>query len=472
MKSRGLLIAALLLAALSGFLYWSNHHQPTSINEGGAKLNELETTKILAFNSAEITQLSIRHKGEPQLDLSHNSAGAWQITAPKPLAADQDSVSSLLSSLSSVTADRIVEDKPSDLAPFGLASPSVELDATLKDKQTKKLLIGDQSPAGNSYYAMLAGDPRLFTIASYTKTNLDKSSADLRDKRLFTADFDKVSQIELLNQTSPAKPEITFARDKDAWQILKPKPARADSSQVEDLIRSLKDAKLDAASSDEAKHAAAFKFALPIATVKLTGASGTQQLEIRKVADQTKRDAKDKNKNDPGRAPAETADYYARSSVVPGIYKIPATVTTALDKSLEDFRNKKLFDFSYSDPDKIEIHDAAKSYFLTRSTSDWWGPDGKKLDPASVQPLLDSLRNLSATKFPDSGFSPPVLDITVTSNSNRRIEKVLIAKSGNSFIARRESEPALYELSASSITTLQKSAEAVQPAPPPPSGKK
>jgi len=472
MKSRGLLIAAFVLAALSGFLYWSNRHQPSSMDEGGAKLKELETTKILAFNAADITQLSIRRKDEPQLDVSRNSAGTWQITAPKPLAADQDSVASLLSSLSSVTADRLVEDKPSDLSSFGLASPSIELNATLKGKQTKKLLIGDQTPAGSSYYAMLAGDPRLFTIASYTKTNLDKSSADLRDKRLLTADFDKVSQIDLTNQKSSAKPEITFARDKDAWQILKPKPTRADSSQVEDLIRSLKDAKLDAASSDDAKDAAAFKSASPFATVKLTGASGTQQLEIRKVADKTKKDAKSKTKNDPGHAPAETADYYARSSVVPGIYKIPATVATPLDKSLDDFRNKKLFDFGYSDPDKIEIHDAAKSYFLTRSNSDWWGADGKKLDPATVQPLLDSLRDLSATKFPDSGFSAPGLDITVTSNSNKRTEKLLIAKSGDSFIARRESEPALYGLPASSIITLQKSAEGLKPAPPPPPVKK
>lgn len=475
MKSRGLLIAALILAALSGFMYWSNRHQPTSMDEGGAKLKEVETPKILAFNAADITQLSIRHKDEPPLDLSRNSTGAWQITAPKSLAADQDSVSSLLSSLSSVTADRVVDEKPSDLAPFGLATPSVELDAALKDKQTKKLLIGDQTPAGSSYYAMLAGDPRLFTIASYTKTNLDKSSSDLRDKRLLTADFDKVTQIALLNQKSPAKPEITFARDKDAWQILKPKPARADSSNVEDLIRSLKDAKLDAANSDEAKDSAAFKSASPFATVKLAGASGAQQLEIRRAADKTKaakNDAKKSDKSDASRAAAQTGDYYAKSSVVPGVYKIPATVASALDKSLDDFRNKKLFDFGYSDPDKIEIHDAAKAYFLTRSSSDWWGPDGKKLDPATVQPLLDALRDLTASKFPDSGFSTPTISIVVTSGAGKNTEKVLVAKSGDGYIAKRESEPALYELSASSVTTLQKSAESLKPAPPPPPAKK
>jgi len=47
------------------------------------------------------------------------------------------------------------------------------------------------------------------------------------------------------------------------------------------------------------------------------------------------------------------------------------------------------------------------------------------------------------------------------------VEKVLIAKKGNEYIAKREDEPALYELSASAITDLQKAAADVKPAPPP-----
>src|SRR5262249_5510236 len=112
------------------------------------------------------------------------------------------------------------------------------------------------------------------------------------------------------------------------------------------------------------------------------------------------------------------------------------------------------------------------SYFLARSGSDWWGPDGKKLDPATVQPLLDNIRDLSASKFPDSGFSGSTLDITVTSNNKQRTEMVLISKSGDHFVAKRDSEPALYELSASAISDLQKSATALKPLAPPAPAKK
>ena len=460
MKPRPLLIAALVLLILSLFMFWSNRHMPSDLPTG-ASVKELP--HILTLNRADITQLSIHRKDQPPIDLSRDKSGNWQITAPQQLAADQDTVSSLLTTVSSLTSNRVVEDKATDLVSYGLANPSLELDIILKDNKTRKVLIGDQTPAGNSYFAVVDGDPRLFTVEGYNKTSLDKSAADLRDKRLLTADFDKVSQIDLLTQKPGSKLDITFARAKDSWQILKPRPLRADSSHVDELIRSLQEAKLDTSStSDEKKDAATFGSAAPYATVKLTSPSGTQQLEIRNAVSKT--DAKNKDKKDKA-AKTAPAEYYAKSSVVSGAYKIPETLATSLDKSVDDFRDKKLFDFNYPDPDRIEIHDGAHSYFLTRSGSDWWGPDSKKIDPTTVQPLVDTLRDLSATKFPDSGFSAPTLEITVSSNGGKRTEKVLISKNEDRYIAKRDAEPVLYELSASSITDLQKCAAALKPAP-------
>jgi len=54
------------------------------------------------------------------------------------------------------------------LKTYGLDQPAFEVDITAKDK-TQKLLIGDETPAGSAVYAMLAGDPRIFTMASYHK---------------------------------------------------------------------------------------------------------------------------------------------------------------------------------------------------------------------------------------------------------------------------------------------------------------
>ena len=444
MKTRGLLIAAIILAALSGTLFWSNRHKAA---ESTVSASPSATTKILNFKQGDLTAIDIKKKDDPEVALE-KADGTWKITQPKPLNADQESVSSVVSTLSSLNADRVIEEKAADLKPFGLADPAIEVSVTLKDNKTSQLQVGDATPTGNDYYAKLAGDPRVFTIESYNKSSIDKSASDLRDKRLLSLNLDKASQIEL----STSKQDITFARNKDEWQILKPKPWRADGFAVDEVVQALKDAKLETAASaeDHKKAASNFNSGKLVATVKVTAPAGTQVLQVRKNKDA----------------------YYAKSSAVDGIYQVASSLSTSLDKKLDDFRNKKLFDFGYETPDKIEIHDAGKSYYATHGGEDWWGPDGKKLDSSSVDALLEKLRDLAADKFPDSGFASPSIRITVISKNNKQTENVLISKAGNSYIAKREGEPALYGIEPVLVTGVEKAAEDVKPAPPPAPTKK
>jgi len=64
------------------------------------------------------------------------------------------------------------------------------------------------------------------------------------------------------------------------------------------------------------------------------------------------------------------------------------------------------------------------------------------------------------------------MEITVASNENKRVEKVAVAKNGEKYIAKRENEPALYELAASAIPDLEKAEAEVKPAASAPAGKK
>ena len=421
-----------LLAALVGALYWSNRHPQSSDT---VSASATPAPKILSVNESDLTKVDLHKQKGEEVALARSGSGSWEILAPRPMTADQSAVSSMLGTFSSLNSERVVEDKAHDLGPYGLAKPALEVDLTQKSNKTQKLLIGDDTPAGGGAYAMLAGDPRIFTIASYTKTSIDKSANDLRDKRLITLDSDKISRIELVaNQQN-----LEFGRNKQDWQILKPRPLRADGTQVSDLVSKISSARMEmgSANGDDAKKAAsAFAAGKPVATVKLTADSGTQQLQVRKNKD----------------------DYYAKSSIVEGAYKVTSDVGQALDKKLDDFRNKKLFDFGFDDPNKVEIHDGSKAYFLSRSGDDWWSGDGKKLDSSSVQPLIGDVRSLTAAKFTESGFSSPMLEMTVTSNDGKRVEKIEISKAGNGYVAKREGDSTLYQLDASAITDLEKAA--------------
>ena len=419
MKPKGLLIAVVLLAVLSGVVWWSNKKQAAA-----PKTPTDTTTKMLTIPDDQFLEVRVRKLTGEVLDLRRDT-GKWRIAEPLPLGADPDSVSSMVGNLTNLNADKVIEENASDLKPYGLDTPTLDIVVTKKDGKTAEVLVGDDVPTGSGAYAKLVNDPRVFTIGTFVKTGLDKKPDDLRDKRLLTFDSDKLTRVELQAKGQT----VEFGKNSsNEWQILKPVPLRADSSQVDALVGKLKDAKMDLANPD-ADAAKKFAAAPKIATATVSDSSGTQTFELHKTTDKT---------------------YYAKSSAVEGIYKVPSDIGDALDKGRDDFRSKKLFDFGFSDPTKLEV----KGVPYTKSGDKWKSGD-KTMDNSSVQGLIDKLRDFSATKFAETGGSKQVFDATVTSNNDKRVEKVTVTMQGDRFFAQREGEPSIYEVDTAAVAGLQ-----------------
>ncbi|MBV9760572.1 MAG: DUF4340 domain-containing protein [Acidobacteriaceae bacterium] len=434
MKQRNLLIAAVLLAALSGGVWWAKRH-PQSTESS----NIPASPKLTDIPQAQIKQIDLKKKDGTTVVLQ-NENGRWAITAPESLPADQDAANNVASTFNPVSADNIVEDKPKDLSQYGLTNPTLTVTVIEKDGKSQQLLLGDDVPAGSLVYARANSDPKVYAVASSIKTSLDKSVNDLRDKRLLTFDSNRLTRIELVS----AKSDIEFGKNnQNDWQILKPQPYRADSFQVEELLRKLTEAKMDlSASADDAKKLeAAYASGQPVGTVKVSDAAGTQSLDIRKNKD----------------------DYYAKSSVVNGVYKISADLGKEIDKPLDDYRNKKIFDFGFADPTKIDLQQGGSEKAYSRSGSDW-KLGGQTMDPGSVQAFIDKLRDLSATKFVTTGFTTPAFSVTVTSNDGKRVEKAEFAKTADGYIVQRENEPSLYQVDGKAADDILGASKAIKPA--------
>jgi len=446
MRFRGLLIAVATLALLAGAVYWSNRAERAK--EG--KPAPDAPPQILSLAADQIQRIEIRSAAGEPTALQRNAAGNWEMVTPPRWPVDQDAAGAIASTLSSLASERLVEEKVSDLGQFGLASPAVETTAGLKDGKSRKLLIGDDSPAGGGSFVKLDGDARIFTIAAYNKAALSKTPRELRDKRLMVFDPEKLARVEF----SAKGQTVEFGKNSlNEWQIIKPQPLRADGTQVDDLVRALEGARMELSASDEQdkKNAAAFAGATPVAIARVTDASGTKQLEIRR----------DKDKN-----------CFARASTVEGVFSVASELADRLDKALADFRNKKLFDFGFSDPGKVEIRDGTKQTAYQKLPDKWMsGPT--QVDATTVNNLIDKLRELAATRFVERAFPAPFFEATVTSDNGKRVEKVLIAREATSFFARRENEPVVYELDGKAVEELQKAASDVRAyQPPKPEAKK
>ncbi len=428
-----LLIAAVVLAGLSAAVYFSNKSE--AAKEG--KPAPDAAPKILALDEKNITQFEIKKRDGTTTVAKKDDSGKWSLVTPA-LPADQNACNAVTSAVTSLTSDRVVDENASDLSSYGLQPAADAVTFTMKDGSKKTLLIGDATPTNNAVYAKVEGDPKLYTMSSFNKDSLDKDYKNLRDKRLMTFDQDKISRVELTTK----KGAIEFGKiGQNEWQILKPKPLRADGFQVEELVRKVKNGEMDTSVSDEdaKKMTASFGSAAPVATVKVTDASGTQTLEVRKSKD----------------------DYLAKSSVVEGVHKVTKDLGEGVDKALDDFRAKKIFDFGFADPSKIEVKDGAKTVTFEKS-GDKWMAGGKQMDPTSVQALIDKLRDLSATKFVETGYSTPSLELTVVSNEGKRTEKVQICDNG---VSKREGDASLYQIDPNAVKDVRSAAGDVKEAP-------
>ena len=432
MSTKKLLIAAIVLAALSGLLWWSNKHPDWGKEKSK---DEAETQVLLNVSDVALDRIDI-HKKDGSLVSLERKAGKWSITAPVPYPADQDAVASITSTLSPVNADSVVDPKPGDVTKYGLTNPTVSVSLHEKGGRSDQLWFGDDVPGASLVYVRVSGNPKVYAAASSLKTSFDKSLNDLRDKRLLTFDQGQLTRINLL----AGKSDIEFGKNSQSeWAIVQPQPYRADNFQVEELLRKLSDAKMDlsasAAESEKAQHS--FASGKPVATVKLTDSASTQTFEVRK----------------------EGEDYFGKSSIVDGAYKLSADLGKQLEKPLDDFRNKKIFDFGFTDPNRIEIQGKA----FIKSGSDW-KLDGKTMDSAAVQALIDQLRELTATSFATEGFTTSNAFIAVVSNDGKRTEKVEFSKTPDGYLSRRGVEPSLYRVDAKAVNDILEASSKVKPA--------
>lgn len=370
LKPTGLATATALLAVLGGLVWWTQKHPKTPDTLAPA------APKILAVGEDQIESIRMAKTGANPVTLKR-SGEKWEITEPKPYPADADAVRSLTGTLSTLTSDRMIDEKPASLAEFGLDRPASEIDVTVKGGKVNRILIGSDAPVGNAAYVKLAGNPGVYALNLQTKTSLDKSVDDLRDKRLLVFNQEKVKSVAFGN--------VEFTKNSVGdWQMSKPQVYRADTQKVEDLIRKLHEAKGDPTGKDK------------IATVAVTDDTGVHTLAVEKSMNELAEALKDK-----------TAD---------------------------DFRNKKLFDFGFNNPSKLEI-------------------DGQNLDKSpQKQAIIDKLRDLSAAKFAPAMRGTQAMKIGVTSG---KLEQVTINKSGDEYLAQRENDPSVYAIDAKTFDELK-----------------
>jgi hypothetical protein len=441
MKRRYLntLIALAILAVLWGTISYLDRRA----SRQAAKLETPKEEKIFTLDSKHITAVTFRPRAGEPVTCRHEG-GTWVIAEPRKLSADQGSLSTVLNNLTTATVDETVEAHPSDLKQFGLDPPAYSLEVSTDSNPPKfTLLLGDDTPTSGGLYAQVAGNPRVITLASYLKSNFEKTLFDLRDRRALTLDADQLRKIEV---NSKGKKWTLEKNPEGVWDLVMPPPVRADRFAVDGLISQLRGLTMQSIAAEEKKSEGTYGLGSPELRLELTGPGGTQTLLLGK---------KDK----------EGDRYFAVNSALAPVFTLSSSFLTEFQKDPADLRSKDLFSFSSFDAKRLEV-DLPKghSVFEVQKDNQWKQTEGgsKTVTSSKMDTLLTRLRDLRASTFPKGsdlaalGLTKPAYRFSVQFGEKRQTETLEVSKVGEHVYARLSADPLACEVTKSSFDDVEK----------------
>ena len=430
----GLLV---ILIALGGYLYFVESKREPGDGE--------KREKVFSVASDAIEELTVKAESGEQTSLK-KSGSDWQIVQPVALQPDNAEVSGIASNLSNLEVQRIIDEKPADLAEYGLATPRVEIGFKAKG-QDHKLLIGRKTPTGTDLYAKVGDQPRVFLISSYLDSSFNKKMFDLRDKTVLKLDRDA---IETLSVSMPAK-TIRFSKSSGEWRMTEPVNARADFTSVDGLLSRLNTLQMKSIAAAEPASLAEFGLDKPAATIQLGSGSSQATLLVGKAAADNTIFVKDQSR--------------------PAVMTIDANLMDELKKEAGEFRQKDLFDARAFNATRIEVvrngqtmaFEKTKSKNKEGQEEEKWrqdAPAAQDADQTKVENLLSAATQTRATSFADAaaktGLESPTLRIAIKSGEPQKEEIVTFAKSGDKAFASRAGDPGAAVIDASSIDNISK----------------
>jgi hypothetical protein len=440
-KNLGFFVSLLLLAVVSGavgYLMWKDEQAPAE-----APPSEL---RVFPDDLKGLAKGSLSRAGEPPIVLLQTKPapsqeagiGEWRIEAPQPYKADIMAIGEWIGTLRTLEAERLLDAAPDGEAGFGLDAPMLTI-ALEYGGQNRTLKIGAMNPTGSARYASLSGTPKLYLLGTGAIATLNKSLGDLRQKRaLDTTDF----AVDSLRIEAPGRTwELVRTPTRD-WTFAAAADFRADQTLMGEFVSTVIGARTEASALVQPSVPdTRFRAMAPVAAVSAKLADGTRSAEFRRDKDNT---------------------LYARSDDLSGIYPVQSDLESYLKKSLEEFRNKRLFDFGFADVFTLRYEAGGRALNLSKP-NEQWQLDGKGTDSAKANKLLDELRAATATLWVDGPAPGTVTAKVQLETAGGSKEQVEFRRNGTECFAVRAGESGYYKLPESVLKGIESAASEISP---------
>jgi len=397
---RGALIALALLVALGAYIKF--------FEKGPAKSADADQgEKLFTKAVADVQGLDIEYPQDPDakpVSAAMDGTGAWRLTAPEAMPADESTVRNLLSAVSEC---RILTEikTPKNIADYGLDKPNAQGALRFKDGTAFQVQVGDKNVNSSASYIRVTGRPGVLLVPNETADWFKKKFADFRNRKGFAASEAASRKVRITRGSY----RITLEKSKDGqWMLLEPNKAPAAADLVRSFLGGVDNIKIAEFPDDHPKTLAKYGLSRPKAVLEVWE-SEKGEPRVLSLGSDRKSDHK----------------VYMQDRSVPYVYLANPEMTKSIENiKAGDFRSKDLMQFTNGMATSLVLKKGGRTFTYSKDASGAWTskerPAAASEAPGILAPLATTLVLEYADRGTVTGLENPVMTAEVTLSDGKR----------------------------------------------------
>ena len=401
-------------------------------------LFDLRDKQVLAVAKDKVTKLEVAHKGT-RLVLKKADQNGWQMVEPLSARVGKEELDQFLGQLTELKAAGFKEERPTDLAPLGLAKPGSWIKLWQQGRpEPATLLIGAQDKQGR-FNAKLADGAEVVLLDNKFVAGLPDNPYPLREKSPLIFEVLKVDKVSLARDGLA----ILAEKKEGKWQILKPSLTPAAEVRMNAWLWDIRELKAERFIDTYPQGLKAYGLDNPRASLTLW--SGEQKFTLLM-------------------GEAGETSFYAKNGTSAVIYVFDKKKgLKPFQRTLDDIQDKRLFPVDQKTIREIHLKRNRFEVILKKDKERWGvvkpSPRDLVIEPMQAWTMFWNLRDATfekevAAKAKDLapyGLDKPVASIEMRDEQGQRIDlleigRVVVSGAADKIYGKLASRPAIYSL--------------------------
>ncbi|MEE2657081.1 MAG: DUF4340 domain-containing protein [Candidatus Latescibacterota bacterium] len=210
---------------------------------------DLRDRRLIAFDKEDVREIRLRGENRDVVVARMSSSDEWQLRSPLRTGANETTMNSILSRLSSATVVEFIHESPDveKISESGLADGAAFLRISLllgEDRAEKHLLLGNETTHGDRL-ARDTSRPHVFVVDSTVVDVVDMPVAEFRNKRAFRLQKEDVAQIEL-ERAGEGEVFVAILDTVGDWSLSSHPDRKAKAWRLNSMITDIDDIEVEA----------------------------------------------------------------------------------------------------------------------------------------------------------------------------------------------------------------------------------